>query len=61
VSLGAHGRFRSGRIASVRLVDAGRPVPDRRGAGARLIARLSREDFGRSGVRVGTRGRILAP
>lgn len=61
VSLGAHGRFRSGRIASVRLVDQGRPVPDRRGAGARLIARLSREDFGRSGVRVGTRGRILAP
>ncbi|HEX2707609.1 MAG TPA: CapA family protein [Solirubrobacterales bacterium] len=61
VSLGAHGRFRAGRIASVRLVDQGRPVPDRRGQGARLIARLSREDFGHSGVRVGTRGRILTP
>jgi poly-gamma-glutamate capsule biosynthesis protein CapA/YwtB (metallophosphatase superfamily) len=61
VNLGAHGRFRSGRIASVRLVGEGRPVPDRRRAGARLIARLSQEDFGRSAIRVGARGLILAP
>jgi poly-gamma-glutamate capsule biosynthesis protein CapA/YwtB (metallophosphatase superfamily) len=60
VSLSPHGRFRSGRIASVRLVDEGRPVPDRRDRGAGLIASLSREDFGRSGVRVGAKGRILA-
>lgn len=60
VNLAAHGRFRSGRIASVRLVEAGRPVLDRRSEGAKLIARLSREDFGPSGIRVGARGRIVA-
>ncbi len=61
VSLDRHGAFRSGRIASVRLLGPGRPVLDRSRRGARLIAHLSRVDFGRSAVRVGGRGRLLAP
>jgi poly-gamma-glutamate capsule biosynthesis protein CapA/YwtB (metallophosphatase superfamily) len=59
VSLDRDGAFRSGRIASVRLVEAGRPVPDPSGGGAQLIARLSREDLGKAAVRVGGKGRIL--
>jgi poly-gamma-glutamate capsule biosynthesis protein CapA/YwtB (metallophosphatase superfamily) len=59
VTLDPGGRFRSGRIASVRLVEAGRPELDPSGEGARLVAALSHEDFGASGVRVGGEGRIL--
>jgi poly-gamma-glutamate capsule biosynthesis protein CapA/YwtB (metallophosphatase superfamily) len=59
VALDPDGAFRSGRIASVRLVDAGRPVPDPSGEGARLVRRLSREDLGRGAVRIGGKGRIL--
>jgi poly-gamma-glutamate capsule biosynthesis protein CapA/YwtB (metallophosphatase superfamily) len=59
VTLDRSGRFRSGRIASVRMVEAGRPEPDPSGEGARIVAALSHQDFGASGVRVGGRGRIL--
>jgi hypothetical protein len=59
VTLDPDGHFRSGRIASVRMVEAGRPEPDPSGEGARLVAALSHEDFGASGVRVGGKGRIL--
>jgi poly-gamma-glutamate capsule biosynthesis protein CapA/YwtB (metallophosphatase superfamily) len=59
VALDPDGEFRSGRIASVRLVDAGRPVPDPSGEGADLIRRLSREDLGKGAVRIGSKGRIL--
>lgn len=59
VSLSPRGRFRAGRIASVRLEGPGRPAPDPSHEGIRLIRRLSRADFGRSGVRVGGKGRIL--
>jgi hypothetical protein len=59
VALEPDGAFRSGRIASVRLIDAGRPVPDPSGEGARLIRRLSREDLGDGAVRIGGKGRIL--
>lgn len=48
ISLDAHGRFRSQRITSVRLVGPGRPVPDRRRSAANLINHLSRADFGRA-------------
>jgi hypothetical protein len=58
-TLDPDGAFRSGRIASVRLVEAGRPVPDPTGEGARLIRRLSREDLGKGAVRIGGEGRIL--
>jgi poly-gamma-glutamate capsule biosynthesis protein CapA/YwtB (metallophosphatase superfamily) len=58
-SLDPDGAFRSGRIASVRLVEAGQPVPDPGGDGARIIAELSREDLGGGAVRIGSKGRIL--
>jgi poly-gamma-glutamate capsule biosynthesis protein CapA/YwtB (metallophosphatase superfamily) len=59
VTLDPDGAFRSGRIASVRLVEAGQPVPDPSGEGARIIAQLSREDLGGAAVKVGGNGRIL--
>jgi poly-gamma-glutamate capsule biosynthesis protein CapA/YwtB (metallophosphatase superfamily) len=59
VTLDPDGTFRSGRIASVRLVEAGQPVPDPSGEGARVIAQLSREDLRGAAVKVGSNGRIL--
>ena len=59
VTLGPNGWFRSGRIVSVKLNDEGRPAHDRSGAAARLIARLSHQDFGARGVRVLAHGRIV--
>jgi poly-gamma-glutamate capsule biosynthesis protein CapA/YwtB (metallophosphatase superfamily) len=59
VTVDKDGAFRSGRIASVRLVEAGRPVLDPSGEGAHLISELSREDLGKAAVRVGGDGRIL--
>jgi hypothetical protein len=59
VTLDPDGAFRAGRIASVRLVEAGQPVPDPSGEGARIIAQLSREDLGGAAVKVGGNGRIL--
>ena len=60
VTLAADGSFRAGRLASVRLVEAGQPVPDPEGAGADLVAALSKEDFGHHGVDVDSDGRITA-
>ncbi len=59
VTVDKDGAFRSGRIASVRLVEAGQPVLDPSGEGARLIGELSREDLGQAAVRIGGDGRIL--
>ncbi|HVW45416.1 MAG TPA: CapA family protein [Solirubrobacterales bacterium] len=59
VTLDPDGAFRSGRIASVRLVEAGRPVPDPSGEGAKIIADLSRDDLGGAAVKIGGGGRIL--
>jgi poly-gamma-glutamate capsule biosynthesis protein CapA/YwtB (metallophosphatase superfamily) len=59
VTVEEDGAFRSGRIASVRLVEAGQPVVDPAGEGADLIRELSREDLGKSAVRIGGDGRIL--
>jgi hypothetical protein len=61
VRLSAEGAFRSGRLLSVRMVDAGMPELDPAGAGARLVAQLSRADLGTRAVRVGSGGRILPP
>ncbi|MEZ5078175.1 MAG: CapA family protein [Solirubrobacterales bacterium] len=58
VTLAADGSFRAGRIASLRLVEDGRPVPDPDEAAAAEVAELSRQDFGRRGVTVGEAGRI---
>lgn len=59
-TLGPAGEFRAGRLTSVRLIEAGQPAPDPSGAGAKLIASLSREDLGSGAVRVGSGGRLLA-
>lgn len=61
VSLADDGRFRSGRLASVLLVDEGQPVPDPDGAGAALVDALSGEDFGPSAVGVAAGGRLVPP
>jgi poly-gamma-glutamate capsule biosynthesis protein CapA/YwtB (metallophosphatase superfamily) len=58
VRLTARGAFHSGRITSVRLVDAGMPEPDPTGAGQQLIVQLSRDDLGSRAVRVTPTGRI---
>jgi poly-gamma-glutamate capsule biosynthesis protein CapA/YwtB (metallophosphatase superfamily) len=59
VTVDKDGAFRSGRISSVRLVEAGRPVLDSSGESADIIRELSREDLGKSAVRIGGGGRIL--
>jgi Bacterial capsule synthesis protein PGA_cap len=61
VRLSARGAFRSGRLASVRLVDAGMPELDPAGAGAQLVAQLSRDDLGGRAIGVGAGGRIIRP
>lgn len=61
VTLAADGSFRSGRLDSVLLVEAGQPVPDPEGAGAQLVEVLSGEDFGRTAVRISPTGRIVPP
>jgi hypothetical protein len=55
-TLAPDGVFRSGRLASVRMAEAGQPVPDPEGAGAALVAELSKEDFGPNGVEVSAGG-----
>ncbi len=61
VTFAADGVFRAGRLASVRLVEAGQPVPDPEGAGADLVDDLSQEDLGSGAVTVSSDGRIVAP
>lgn len=61
VTLAGDGGFRAGRLDSVRLVEAGEPVPDPEGAGAELVSTLSSEDFGPTGVGIGPGGRIVPP
>jgi poly-gamma-glutamate capsule biosynthesis protein CapA/YwtB (metallophosphatase superfamily) len=59
-TLGADGKFRAGRLTSVQLIEAGRPAPDPSGAGAKLVASLSREDLGSRALRVGSGGHLVA-
>ena len=58
LTMAADGAFRAGRLASVSMVEAGRPVPDPEGRGAALVGELSAEDFGSKGIEVGAEGRI---
>jgi poly-gamma-glutamate capsule biosynthesis protein CapA/YwtB (metallophosphatase superfamily) len=58
LTLSPSGAFRSGRLASLRLIEAGQPVPDPSGEAAATIASLSAEDFGPSAVGVGPDGRL---
>jgi hypothetical protein len=61
VALAPDGAFRSGRLASLRLVEAGQPVPDPNGEAAATIATLSTEDFGPSAIGVEAGGRLEPP
>jgi poly-gamma-glutamate capsule biosynthesis protein CapA/YwtB (metallophosphatase superfamily) len=58
VALSPSGAFRSGRLASLRMVEAGQPVPDPSEAAAARIAALSAEDFGPAAIEVGPDGRL---
>jgi poly-gamma-glutamate capsule biosynthesis protein CapA/YwtB (metallophosphatase superfamily) len=58
VTLSPDGAFRSGRLASLRLVEAGQPVPDPSEEAAARIAALSAEDFGPAAIEVGPGGRL---
>lgn len=60
VTLSPDGAFRSGRLASLRLVEAGQPVPDPSGEAAAAVAALSAEDFGPTAIHVGPDGRLEA-
>jgi poly-gamma-glutamate capsule biosynthesis protein CapA/YwtB (metallophosphatase superfamily) len=57
VTLDARGRLVAARWISIRLVD-GLPLPDRSDAAARLVGRLSVEDFPSSHYRIGPDGRF---
>jgi len=59
VTLGPHGRFRSGRLSSVRLVDHGRPVLG--GDSIAFVRQLSKEDFGSHAARLSHNGTIRPP
>jgi len=59
VTMGPNGWFRSGKIVSVRLNGDGRPAHDFSRESAHLIAKLSRQDFGRRAVRVLAHGEIV--
>lgn len=61
VTLARDGSFRAGRLASLRLVEEGQPVPDPEEAAAQTVAELSAEDFGGTAVRIGRGGRLRAP
>jgi hypothetical protein len=61
VTLAPDGAFRSGRLDSLRLAEAGQPVPDPSGEAATLVAQLSTEDFGESAIQVGSGGKLTAP
>jgi hypothetical protein len=58
VELTPDGAFRSGRLASLRLIEAGQPVPDPDGEAAATIAALSAEDFGPDAIRVRADGEL---
>lgn len=61
VTLARDGSFRAGRLASLRLVEEGQPVPDPEEAAAQTVAELSVEDFGGTAVHIGRGGRLRAP
>jgi hypothetical protein len=58
VQLGPDGAFASGTLSSLRLSRLGVPHADPAAAAARLVTRVSREDFGSAGVSVAG-GRIV--
>jgi hypothetical protein len=61
VRIGRRGAFRSGRLTSLELVGPGVPRRDKSYAAARLVAGVSREDFGAAAVRVARAGDLTPP
>jgi len=60
-SLSADGKWAGGRLISTYVDDAGKPILDRRGRGAELVADLCRADFRSTGARITADGRITPP
>jgi hypothetical protein len=61
VSLRPDGGFVSGRFLSTYLNAAGKPTPDGRSRGMKLISELCKQDFPRTGARLDAEGVITAP
>jgi poly-gamma-glutamate capsule biosynthesis protein CapA/YwtB (metallophosphatase superfamily) len=61
VTLDERGRFRAGSVVPVRLIGAGTPVFDTRGASIARIRALSHDDFGARAIRIAASGRLAAP
>jgi len=61
VTLDERGGFKTGSLVPLRLVGAGTPVFDARGASITRIRALSREDFGTKAMRMSASGKLAAP
>jgi capsule synthesis protein PGA_cap len=61
VKLRRNGAWAGGRLVPVRLVSPGVPVLDSSGAALDEVRSLSKEDFGRDAVRIGSSGAVLPP
>jgi capsule synthesis protein PGA_cap len=59
VQVASDGALAGGRLVALRLVGAGLPVRDPTRAAVKLVARVSRADFGRRAVRLSPSGRIV--
>jgi hypothetical protein len=61
VTLDERGGFKTGSLVPLRLVGAGTPVFDARGASITRIRALSKEDFGAKAMRMSASGKLAAP
>jgi len=61
VTLRGDGRVTAAKWTPLALVTPGVPVVDSSGASTKLVAQLSREDFGKAGARFGPDGTIVVP
>jgi capsule synthesis protein PGA_cap len=59
--LDKHGKLVAGVLRAVRLTRAGLPRPDPKGEAIGLVRRLTRQDFPRTGCRVGSDGSVRLP
>ncbi|HXG43171.1 MAG TPA: CapA family protein [Gemmatimonadales bacterium] len=55
------GGFAAARLVSLRQLPFQGPVPDSSGAALRLVRRVTRQDFGATGARIGERGEVFPP
>lgn len=61
LDLDGDGRFRGARLPPLRQLPGTGPVPDPTGAAVRLLRRVTRLDFPRTGARIADDGTILPP